>query len=190
MHPQLKCHTTMTMTRSALRIHFINLFLSYERQRQIGKRSTKTKAKCECVCVCVSVQTKRQQREREREVNRKLHWNYSNNYFQIELHPITNKMKCRWRKDSDTLIRRNGVVAEGGTGGTAGRDVQEGQLWQGGRVSECVWVSSVSPASSSSLWHGRKGNARQKRKKPIRVVACAACGCHWGRGRRQCGGRG
>lgn len=46
MHPQLKCHTTMTMTRSALRIHFINLFLSYERQRRIGKRSTKTKAKC------------------------------------------------------------------------------------------------------------------------------------------------
>lgn len=97
-------------------------------------------------------------------------------------------MKCRWRKDSDALIRRNGVVAEGGTGGTAERDGQEGQLWQGGRVSECVWVSSVSPASL--LWHGTKGNARQKRKKPIRVVACAACGCHWGRGRGKCGAGG
>jgi len=39
--------------------------------------------------------------------NRKLHWNYSHNYFKIELRPITGEMKCRWHRDS-VLIRHNG----------------------------------------------------------------------------------
>lgn len=86
-------------------------------------------------------------------------------------------MKCRWRKDSDALIRRNGVVAEAGREGLqGGTDGQEGQLC--GRVSvgeygvACVVVVVVVAR-----------HKRQKRKKPIRVVACAACGCHCGRGR-------
>lgn len=135
MHPQLKCHTTMT--RSALRIHFINLFLSYERQRQIGKRSTKTKAKCECVCVCVSVQTKRQQRERESE-------KWTENYTEIiatiifKLNYI--QLQIKWNADGAKIATLSfGVMA---SLPREGQEEQQGGTFRRGSCGKVgVWVS-------------------------------------------------
>lgn len=83
-------------------------------------------------------------------------------------------MKCRWRKDSDALIRRNGVVAE------AGRDSREERtVRRGSCVGVCVWVSTVSPASSSSsLWHGTKGRnvKNQLESWPVLPAAVTAAG--------------